>query len=156
VLVDLSRHDEIERLYREHRDRMWRAVFAFAGDREVANDAVSEAFTQALRRGDAIRSPERWIWRTAFRVAAGELKRRRVRPHEHGSAVYEMDELASDLVTALRRLSEKQRAAVVLHHAAGYSAIDIAHILGSSPAAVHVQLSRGRKRLRELLETDDA
>jgi RNA polymerase sigma-70 factor (ECF subfamily) len=143
VLVDLSRHDEIERLYREHRDRMWRAVFAFAGDREVANDAVSEAFTQALRRGDAIRSPERWIWRTAFRVAAGELKRRRVRPHEHGSAVYEMDELASDLVTALRRLSEKQRAAV-------------AHILGSSPAAVHVQLSRGRKRLRELLETDDA
>jgi DNA-directed RNA polymerase specialized sigma24 family protein len=33
---------------------MWQAVFAFAGDPEVASDAVAEAFTQALRRGDAI------------------------------------------------------------------------------------------------------
>jgi RNA polymerase sigma-70 factor (ECF subfamily) len=45
---------------------MWQAVFAFAGDPEVASDAVAEAFAQALRRGDAIRSPERWLWRTVF------------------------------------------------------------------------------------------
>jgi DNA-directed RNA polymerase specialized sigma24 family protein len=41
---------------------MWQAVLAFAGDPEVASDAVAEAFAQALRRGDAIRSPERWLW----------------------------------------------------------------------------------------------
>jgi DNA-directed RNA polymerase specialized sigma24 family protein len=50
---------------------MWQAVFAFAGDPEVASDAVAEAFAQALRRGDAIRSPERWLWRTVFRIALG-------------------------------------------------------------------------------------
>jgi DNA-directed RNA polymerase specialized sigma24 family protein len=55
---------------------MWQAVFAFAGDPEVASDAVAEAFAQALRRGDAIRSPECWLWRTVFRIAAGELKAR--------------------------------------------------------------------------------
>src|SRR6266496_4141512 len=76
VRVETSPQGELERLYRDHRDRMWRAVFAFAGDREIANDAVSEAFAQALRRGDEIRSPERWLWRTVFRVAAGELKLR--------------------------------------------------------------------------------
>jgi hypothetical protein len=27
----------------------------------VASDAVAEAFAQALRRGDALRSPERWL-----------------------------------------------------------------------------------------------
>ncbi|TMK86784.1 MAG: hypothetical protein E6G44_01900, partial [Actinobacteria bacterium] len=58
--VDTSPHGELECLYRDERDRMWRAVFAFAGDREVASDAVAEAFAQALRRGAAIRSPERW------------------------------------------------------------------------------------------------
>jgi hypothetical protein len=61
VRLDTSPRGELERLYREQRARMWQAVFAFAGDREVASDAVAEAFAQALRRGDAIRSPERWL-----------------------------------------------------------------------------------------------
>jgi len=135
---------------------MWQAVFAFAGDREVASDAVAEAFAQALRRGDAIHSPERWLWRTIFRVAAGELKRRGRQGPERMDDTYEMDDLARDLVVALANLSRRQRAAVVLHHLVGYPAKEIAEILGSTTPAVHVQLSRARKRLRELLETDDA
>jgi DNA-directed RNA polymerase specialized sigma24 family protein len=35
--------DELDHLYRKHGERLWRAVFAFCGDREVASDAVSEA-----------------------------------------------------------------------------------------------------------------
>src|SRR6266511_1078953 len=57
VRVDTSPRGELERLYRSQRGRMWQAVFAFAGDPEVASDAVAEAFAQALRRGDALRSP---------------------------------------------------------------------------------------------------
>ncbi len=154
--VDTSPNGELERLYRDQRARMWRAVFAFAGDREVASDAVAEAFTQALRRGDALRSPERWLWRTVFRIAAGELKERGRRTSENVEGAYEMDDLARDLVAALAELSEKQRAAVVLHHAAGYPAKEIAEIIGSTTPGVHVLLSRARKRLRELLEVDDA
>src|SRR6266496_3649506 len=156
VRVDTSPPGELERLYRDQRDRMWQAVFAFAGDREVASDAVAEAFAQALRRGEAIRFPERWLWRTVFRIAAGELKQRGRRGPEPMEGAYEMDDMARDLVVALARLPEKQRAAVVLHHAAGYPAKEIAEIIGSTAPAVHVHLSRGRKRLRELLEDDDA
>ena len=54
-----ARAAEIERVYREGGARMWHAILAFAGDREVANDAVAEAFAQALRRGDQVRDPER-------------------------------------------------------------------------------------------------
>ena len=154
--MDTSPHGELECLYRDERDRMWRAVFAFAGDREVASDAVAEAFAQALRRGAAIRSPERWLWRTVFRIAAGELKERRRGGPERMEASYEMDELARDLVVALAKLPQRQRLAVVLHHAAGYPAKEIAAIVGSTTPAVHVQLSRGRKRLREILEPRDA
>ena len=135
---------------------MWQAVFAFAGDPEVASDAVAEAFTQALGRGGAIRSPERWLWRTIFLIAAGELKRRGRRLPELMEGAYEMNDLAWDLVAALAKLPEKQRAAVVLHHAVGYPAKEIAEIIGSTTPGVYVHLSRGRKRLRELLETDDA
>jgi RNA polymerase sigma-70 factor, ECF subfamily len=156
VRVDTSPHGELDRLYRDQRDRMWRAVLAFAGDPDVASDAVSEAFAQALARGRAIRSPERWIWRTVFRIAAGELKERGRRSADLHEVAYEMDELGRDLVEALARLPEKQRAAVVLHHAAGYPAKEIARMIGSTAPGVHVLLSRARKRLRGLLGTDDA
>jgi len=156
VRLDTRPRGELERLYRDQRDRMWHAVFAFSGDREVASDAVAEAFAQALRRGDAIRSPERWIWRTIFRIAAGELRQRGRRGPEPIESVYEMTDLARDLVAALARLSQKQRAAVVLHHVAGYPAKEIAEIIGGTAPSVHVHLSRARKRLRELLEAGDA
>ena len=157
--LDTSPPSELERLYREQRDRMWRAVFAFAGDREVASDAVAEAFTQALRRGAAVRSPERWVWRAAFRIAAGELKRGRAETLELpdvADPADDMDDRATDLVAALRTLPHKQRAAIVLHHTMGYPAKDIAAIIGTTAPGVHVHLSRARKRLRELLETDRA
>ena len=34
------------RLYREEGARLWRAVFAYAGNRDVASDAVAEASTR--------------------------------------------------------------------------------------------------------------
>jgi RNA polymerase sigma-70 factor (ECF subfamily) len=122
----------------------------------VASDAVAETFAQALRRGDRLDSPERWLWRTAFRIASGELKERGRRAPDGTEGSYEMDDLTRDLVAALSELPKKQRAAVVLHHAAGYPAKEIAEIIGSTTPGVHVLLSRARKRLRDLLETHDA
>jgi RNA polymerase sigma-70 factor, ECF subfamily len=66
-----------------------------------------------------------------------------------------MEEPARELIAALRRLSAKQRLAVVLHDAAGYPAGEIAGLIGSTPAAVRVHLVRARRRLRELLEEGD-
>jgi RNA polymerase sigma-70 factor, ECF subfamily len=67
-----------------------------------------------------------------------------------------MDEPARELLDALRSLSAKQRAAVVLHHAGGYPVREVAAMIGSTTAAVKIHLMRGRRRLRELLEDDDA
>ena len=153
----MSPDGDLEELYRQHGDRLWRAVLAFAGDREVASDAVAEAFAQALRRGGELRDPLAWVFRTAFRVAAGELADRRRRGAgssvEEGS--YEMPERADALIAALGRLPRKQRASLVLHHYAGYPVNEIAGMIGSTGPAVRVHLSRGRRRLRELLAEDD-
>lgn len=143
---------ELERLYREHGTRLWRALVAYAGDPEIASDAVAEAFAQALGRGAALRDPLRWVWRVAFRVAAGELKDRRRRGAGHAESPIEADDPEVELLDALRRLSPKQRAALVLHYYAGYPTKEIAAILGSSAATVRVHLSQGRRRLRRILE----
>lgn len=146
----------IERLYREQGDRLWRAVLLYAGDHEVASDAVAEAFAQALRRGEAIRSPDLWVWRTAFRIAAGELKRRRDMSDMPVESAYELPAETAELLVALPHLSPKQRASVILHYHAGYSLKEVAAIIGSTPSAIGVHLSRARKRLREELGDEDA
>ena len=51
-------------------------MYAYSNDAELASDAAAEAFAQAVRRGTAIRDLRNWVWRTAFRVAAGYLKNR--------------------------------------------------------------------------------
>jgi RNA polymerase sigma-70 factor (ECF subfamily) len=145
---------DIEAIYRHDGDRLWWAVLAWAGDQDVASDAVAEAYAQALRRGAELRDPGAWIWRVAFRHAAGELQRRRLTVPLVDSA-YEMPEPA-ELFTALAQLSERQRAAVVLHHYAGYPLREIAEILGTQKATIGVHLTRGRRRLRQILEDDDA
>ena len=142
----------LDRLYRQQAPRMWRALTAFSGSRDVAEDAVAEAFAQAIGRGDAIRSPERWVWKAAYRIAAGELKRRGSLTELPVDAPASDDEPAWEIRAALAKLSPMQRSAVVLHYYAGYRASEIAGITGSTPAAVWVHLSRGRRNIAKALE----
>ena len=146
---------DLEQLYREHGNRLWWALVAFSGDREIASDAESEAFAQALRRGEAIRDPLAWVWRAAFRIAAGELQRRRTVAAPLTDATYELPEPAAHVTEALRQLPAQQRAAVVLHYYADKPIREIAELLGTSSSTVAVHLHRGRNRLRDLLGDDD-
>ena len=142
----------IEGIYREHGNRIWRALLAYSGDPEIASDATAEAFAQALSRGDDLRSPERWIWKAAFRIAAGQLKssRREVALVQAGS--YELNGQDRELTDALKKLPTKQRGALVLFYYADRPIKEIARTLRSTGPAVRVHLSQGRKRLREMLE----
>jgi RNA polymerase sigma-70 factor (ECF subfamily) len=156
ALLGANRGSELERLYREHGARLWHALLGFCGDPDVAADALAEAFAQALRRGEAIREPLSWTWRAAFRIARGELKERRLGGVVDREESYEMEEPAVELIAALRKLSARQRAAVVLFHLADYPVKEVAALLGTSSSAVRVHLTRGRRRLRAMLRESDA
>ncbi len=151
----LAETDGLDRLYREQAPQMWRALTAFSGSREIAQDAVAEAFAQAIRRGDGIRSPERWLWKAAYRIAAGELQLRRGFVSLTFEEPSRVEEPAWELRAALAELPEQQRAVLVLHYYGGYPAREIARITGSTPAGVWMSLSRGRRRLRAMLEVAD-
>jgi DNA-directed RNA polymerase specialized sigma24 family protein len=145
---------ELELVYREQGPRLYRALLLYAGDREVASDAVAEAFAQALRRGEAIRSLERWIWKTSYRVATGELDRRGSAIAPAVEAVYEIPETPLLLSVAMRELSPMQRASVALHDFAGYKLREVAAITGSTASAVSVHLVRAHRKLRRHLEEE--
>lgn len=53
---------------------------------------------------------------------------------------------------AMEKLPARQREALILFEISGFSMKEIAEIQKSSPGAIKTKISRGRKRLRELME----
>jgi RNA polymerase sigma factor (sigma-70 family) len=159
VMVDhapVTAGEAAERTFREQGPRLWRSLLAFTGDPDLASDAMAEAYAQLLRRGEAVDAHDRWVWRAAFRIAAGELKDRRRRvSRPQASESYEMPEPAFDLIRALERLSPNQRAVAVLRYYVDLPTGEIARILGMAKATVRVHLSQASRRLRPMLEETD-
>jgi RNA polymerase sigma factor (sigma-70 family) len=155
IVDSVAAAGEIEAVYRQDGDRLWRALYAFAGNEEVASDAVAEAFAQALRRGSAIRDVRSWVWRSAFRLAAGDLKRQsNLSRAPMPEGVFHDALPDEELLMALQGLTPQQRAVIVLHYYADCPVREISRRTGINPLAVRAHLSRGRKRLRVLLGDD--
>jgi RNA polymerase sigma-70 factor (ECF subfamily) len=144
-------------IWRESGATLWRAVYAYTGgSRDVADDAVAEAFARVMMRGAEVREPLPYLYRVAFRVASTELQRRRKESSDVPELAVEVSSNGlGDLFGALRELSPAQRAAVYLHYRADLPVRDVAKLLGMSSASVKVHLMRGRRRLRELLGEED-
>ena len=110
-------HDahDYDAIWRESGATLWRAVYAYSGGRrDVADDAVAEAFARVMARGVEVRDPLAYLSRVAFRVASADLTR-------SGKEVGEVPEIAAadptqnglpDLLRALKELTPAQRAAV--------------------------------------------
>jgi RNA polymerase sigma factor (sigma-70 family) len=153
--VTVTHVSEIEDVYRESGDRLWWALLAYTGDRELASDAAAEAYARAVAAADSIRDPAAWVWRVAFRVASAEIRQRRD-VQSAKEATYEIDDLALEVLLALSKLSPRQRAAFVLFYLDDRTTEEIAELLAMSRATVSVHLHRARRRLRSILGDDDA
>lgn len=154
-MVTLQR--DYEALFREISPGLWRALFVYAGGRrDIADDSLSEAFARALRYGDGINTPKSWLYRTAFRLAADELRR----SGEQDAAAlvdreWQMSTDPVELVLALRELTPMQRTAVFLHYQVDLPVSVVAHLMGISAGAAKLHLFRGRRKLRDLLGAEE-
>lgn len=134
------------------------------GDPAEAEDCAQDSFVKAFQawkrwRPDA--PAEAWIHRIAVNRAisyrrsarlrsVAELLRRLGRPA--GSADPAHVATRPDLLTALRSISPKLAAAIVLRHYHGYNNREIAAALGVSERTVGTRLNQAGARLRALLE----
>lgn len=153
--------DPVEEVYRSQHNRLWKALLAFTGDPDLAAEAEAETFSQAFARADELHNPQGWIWRTAFKVAAGIMADRRSRSGEPSLADMEQaeDRTAADVDSSLAEfldllgsLSEQQRTVVILRYAGGFKPTEIAGLMETTPGTVRVQLHRAHRHLRERIE----
>ncbi len=154
--------DPIEEVYRSQHRRLWTSLLAFTGDPDLAAEAEAEAFSQAVTRGDDIRNPRAWVWRSAFKIAAGMLADRRAAwqetppageaSGETEAAGAQPDASLTEFLDLLGTLSQQQRLVVVLRYAGDFKPTEIAELLETTPGTVRVQLHRAHQHLRERID----
>ena len=148
----------IEALYAECAERLFRFAVARTRDAALAEDVVSETFLRAVRESGRLPAalPARvaWLYRTAANLIVDDYRRRR-REEEHARRLAELDppvasdaRTRADLWTAVERLPDSQRVAVMLRYAQGMKVIDVADALARSEGATKQLLLRALRTLR--------
>ena len=163
TLVERARrgdHDAFAELARASVARLDAAARLILRDRELAGDAVQEAFIRAWRNLPGLRDPERfdgWLHRLLVRSCIDALRRRRARPIEVELQPFDGPALAGpasgvierELIDdALRRLDPTWRAVVVLHFFLGMSLPEAASILGIPLGTAKSRLHRSLGLMR--------
>lgn len=151
---------EFDALYEGAARRLVAVTYAACGDLAEAQDCVQEAFVRAWTRRaelDVARSPEAWVRTTALRLAVSRW--RRLRGLERAllrsgppPAPPEPGGLRTDLLRALATLPPRTRLVLALHYLADLALDDIAAQTRMPVGTVKSHLSRGRGRLRVLLD----
>ncbi len=151
---------EYMRRVRALEGRLYRVAQAILWRQQDSLDAVQEAVFRGWLKKDRLNDPERfeaWLMRILVNECRDALRRRRRGPLPLDADVSREDRLCEDLQLrlALKRLPEKYRLPLVLHHTEGYSIREIALMLKLPESLVTSRLHQARKAMRRLLDGGD-
>ncbi len=157
-------------LYLQHADSAARLAYLLTGDIGLAEDLVQDAFVRLAGRLQHLRNPEAfdaYLRRTVVNLSRSHFRRKRLeRDHVRRAG----GELASggafaaaqpsiedrdEVWTALAKLPQRQRAAIVLRFYEDLSERTTADLLGCRPGTVKSLVSRGLEALRNEIRGED-
>ena len=149
--------------FRDEYRSVLKTAFLITRNAQRAEDIAQDAFVQLYqhwRKVSRYERPEAWVRRVAIRLAVRDVKR------AHGREVLEPRSPTPlpfglpdfTVVNAVKQLPPMQRAAIALFYLEDRPVAEIAEHLSISVSTCTVHLTRGRRRLADLLlsDVDDA
>ena len=180
-----SANPAFEQLVRDHQDTVFRTLVRLTGSTDRAEDLAQEVFLRLYRalpnfRGQSLIST--YLYRITVNVAQDEWKRRRredrplvsltapthpqpetasweerlAHPDPNAEQLLEHREFAALIDRELARLSNIERAILVLYHQEERSYQQIAAALNLPIGTVRTHLHRGRTKMREAIAARQA
>lgn len=167
LLDRLAANDEVafRLLVERHIDRAFGIALRLLGSRADAEDVVQDTMLKVwTHRGQWERGRAKfstWLYRVVTNRCIDLHRRPRtdnvdavpepidVKPDAFSTM--QREEVAMLLETAMQRLPEQQRVAVILSYHENMSNGEIAEVMSTTVAAVESLLKRGRQQLREIL-----
>ena len=152
--------EQAERLANTYADAILRLSYTYLKNTHDAQDICQTVFVKLLMEPREFKSPEHeraYILRMAANACKDLLK-----SHWHKTTVT-LDAAAAvpapqpeggSLLEAVGRLPPPYRVVIYLYYYEGYSAKEIARLLGANPATISTRLRRGRAQLKTLLEQE--
>jgi RNA polymerase sigma-70 factor (ECF subfamily) len=149
---------DLERLFREHWPRAYRAAHLVTGDAAAAEDIAQEAFLAAVRnldRFDRRRPFGPWLHRIVVNRAIDWTRARKLRAEvELGDYLpaASAPERDGSVLARIAELPAEHRAVVVLRYVLEYTPGEIAELLDLPRGTVNSRLRRGLDRMKENAE----
>ena len=144
-----------------HADTVRRLCVVHLKSYADTEDVFQTVFVRYARRDEPFESPEHeraWFVRVTINACRDLLRspfRRRTVPLDEVLEVVdpssEGGSEAREVLVAVLALPQKYRDVVYLHYYEGYSAPEIARLLGRNVNTVYTNLTRARERLRDAL-----
>lgn len=151
--------DAFTLVYEQHRTQIYNYLYRLSGNRDLADDLTHDTFLSAYEalpklRPDSHITP--WLYRIASNRFRDVLRRKKViswlpwgdSPRDEANLACEGGEGAlpeQEVVqAALKTMKPEYALCLVLRLAEGFSSEETAQILGISPEAVRMRLSRAR------------
>jgi RNA polymerase sigma-70 factor, ECF subfamily len=158
---------ELERLFRDHHEQVFRAAYRITGSVTDAEDVLQTIFLRlasSAETPDLAPSPAGYLHRAAVNAALDVVRgrgRARLVSFDSVESAQELNdpnsgpeeehadrELRALLRHAIAKLGERAATVFALRYFEGYDNNRIAELLGTSPTVVAVTLHRARTRLR--------
>jgi RNA polymerase sigma factor (sigma-70 family) len=156
---------ELERMFREHYQLLYRTAYSMLNNRADAEDVPQTLFLKLLRRGippDLKTNARRYLYRAAVNLSLDMIRARKRHPSAGGSERLETpvddsesaaaEERHQRLAEALAELHPETAQILILHYVHDYSDAEIAKLLGVSRGTMAMRLFRSRARLKKLMQ----
>ena len=157
----------VESLYLRYADDVLRVSYFYLGDREKAEDVMQEVFLRVMDKQPVLRegSEKSWLLKVALNICRDQWRSSWAKRVILGSKRLDIipadDELEDRtekeaLMQAVHSLPADVREVFLLFYYQRYTIEEIAKILDIQAGTVSSRLSRGRKKLKVLLEEGEA
>jgi len=153
-------------IYRRHAEQVYAYIYYRLGDQHAAEDLAADVFVKAIGgiKGYSYRGTPllAWLYRIAHNVTV-DYRKSAARRMQHRAAAAAEDAEASDdalgrldersdMLDAIRRLTEDQQQVIVLRFYQGLSNAEVARVMGKPEGAVKALQARGLRALRRVLD----
>ncbi|MCI9467515.1 MAG: RNA polymerase sigma factor [Ruminiclostridium sp.] len=159
-MYSIGTEEYIRRVVEDYSPMLLRLAMTRSLSTADAEDAVQEVFLRLLTQLPRFRDGEHeraWLIRTTIHRASDLRKAasNRTLPLEEAEVVAMPEEAeSSPILSAVQALPEKYSTVIHLYYYEGYTIKEIAKLLGLPTPTVGTRLSRGREKLRKLLEEE--
>lgn len=152
--------EEMAALYHRHVSMVYQICLMLLKNVPDAEDATQNVFRKVMEQDKPFRDPEHekaWLIVTARNECRDQLKHWWRRNRESETALLQVSSRQpedSGLKELIWELPEQDRLVLYLYYYQGYTAQEIAELLGKNPSTVRTWLVRARKKLKLRMEAE--